>query len=221
MTGTSDKDILLNEAKKTLEFFADIGLDKFECSDKSLQIINGWSFKAIEKKVAQCRKCGLGESRKKIVFGGGSFDANLMFIGIAPGYEEEQRSLPFAKREAGELLTKIISAMGFSRDFVYVCNLVKCRPENDRSPSDEEIAACFPFLKKQIEAIKPKIICALGGKPSRILLKKNDPISRLRGKIGEYEGIKIMPTFHPAQLIADPSKKRFVWEDMKKIMAIL
>jgi DNA polymerase len=139
-----------------------------------------------------------------------------MFIGEAPGYYEDQQGEPFVG-EAGELLTRIIQAIGLRREDVYIANIIKCRPPNNRDPEPDEIAQCEPFLLRQLEVIQPKIICALGRFAAQTLLKSNTAISRLRGKFYEYHGIKVMPTFHPAYLLRHPEDKRLVWQDMQMI----
>ncbi|PIW68308.1 MAG: DNA polymerase, partial [Candidatus Omnitrophica bacterium CG12_big_fil_rev_8_21_14_0_65_42_8] len=166
-----------------------------------------------------CRKCPLGNIRKNIVFGSGSINAKLMFVGEAPGHEEDIQGVPFVG-EAGALLTKIIEAMAIKRDDVYICNILKCRPPQNRNPLPEEISMCIDYLYAQIDAIKPKVICGLGKFASQTLLNTETPISKLRGKWHEYRGMKFMPTYHPAYLLRNPKDKKLVWEDMKKIMEI-
>ncbi|PJC47030.1 MAG: hypothetical protein CO035_07795, partial [Candidatus Omnitrophica bacterium CG_4_9_14_0_2_um_filter_42_8] len=152
-------------------------------------------------------------------FGSGSINAKLMFVGEAPGHEEDIQGVPFVG-EAGALLTKIIEAMAIKRDDVYICNILKCRPPQNRNPLPEEISMCIDYLYAQIDAIKPKVICGLGKFASQTLLNTETPISKLRGKWHEYRGMKFMPTYHPAYLLRNPKDKKLVWEDMKKIMEI-
>lgn len=140
-----------------------------------------------------------------------------MFVGEGPGAEEDRAGEPFVG-DAGQLLTKIISAMKLSRDQVYICNIVKCRPPGNRIPEEDEIRACMPFLKRQIAAIRPEFICALGAVAAQAILKTDTTISKLRGRFHNYKGIKVMPTFHPAYLLRNPDRKREVWEDVQKIM---
>ncbi|MFA6716564.1 MAG: uracil-DNA glycosylase [Victivallales bacterium] len=166
----------------------------------------------------KCRKCPLCETRTTVVFGEGSPNADLMFIGEGPGYDEDQQGRPFVGK-AGELLTKMINAMQFTRREVYIGNIVKCRPPKNRNPFPEEADACLPYLKRQIELIKPKAIVILGAVPLKFLLNKNG-IMRLRGKWDSYDGIKVMPTFHPAYLLRNPGAKREVWEDLQQVMKI-
>ena len=172
--------------------------------------------KSLEEEVRACARCDLYKTRKNPVFGSGSPRAKLMFIGEAPGGEEDLRGLPFVGR-AGQLLTKIVEAMGMKRVDVYIANILKCRPPNNRMPLPTEILACEENVQRQVEIIKPKVICTLGKFASQTLLKTQTPISALRGKFHEYNGIKVMPTFHPAYLLRNPQDKRLVWDDMKKI----
>lgn len=166
----------------------------------------------------RCKLCGLG--RKTIVFGVGSPTADLMFAGEAPGYDEDVQGIPFVGR-AGQLLTKIIEAMGLRREDVYIANVIKCRPPENRNPEADEVRTCEPFLFRQIDVIQPKVIVALGTFAAQCLLKTNAPISKLRGRLFPYRGAQLVPTFHPAYLLRSPDKKRDCWEDMKKVMALL
>lgn len=167
-----------------------------------------------------CKRCGLHKTRNNVVFGAGNTNAALVFVGEAPGMEEDLQGLPFVGR-AGKLLTKIIEAMGLKRQQVYIANILKCRPPNNRNPLPTEIITCEDYLIRQIELISPKVICALGKFAAQTLLRVETPISRLRGKFFDYHGIKLMPTYHPAYLLRNPQDKRLVWEDMKKIMKII
>ena len=168
-----------------------------------------------------CSRCKLHTlGRKQIVFGVGNPNAELMFVGEAPGADEDEQGVPFVGR-AGQLLTKIIEAIGLTRDDVYIANVIKCRPPGNRNPEPDEVAECEPFLFRQIDAIKPKVIVALGTFAAKALLKSDLPISRLRGQFYEYRGAKLLPTFHPAFLLRSPDRKRDVWEDMKKVRAVL
>ena len=174
----------------------------------------------IKNEALRCQKCPLGKMRTNTVFGAGNINAKLMFVGEAPGHEEDIQGLPFVG-EAGMLLTKIIEAMGIKREDVYICNILKCRPPQNRNPLPEEISMCIDYLYSQIDMIKPKIICALGKFASQALLGTEVPIGKLRGSWHEYRGIKFMPTYHPAYLLRNPGDKKLVWEDMKKIMEAL
>ena len=158
--------------------------------------------------------------RKQIVFGAGNPNADLMFVGEAPGADEDEQGVPFIGR-AGQLLTKIIESIGLSRDDVYIANVIKCRPPGNRNPEPDEIAECEPFLVRQIQSVRPKVIVALGTFAAHALLHTDAPISRLRGTFHEYQGAKLLPTFHPAYLLRSPDRKRDVWEDMKKVRAVL
>jgi DNA polymerase len=170
---------------------------------------------------ADCRRCKLCTlGRSQIVFGVGHPKARLMFVGEAPGEEEDRRGEPFVGR-AGQLLTKIIEAIGLTRDQVYIANVIKCRPPGNRNPEPDEVGQCEPFLFRQIDAIQPRVIVPLGKFAAQSLLKTTDPITRLRGRRFEYRGAALIPTFHPAYLLRNPSAKREVWEDMKKVRAML
>lgn len=171
----------------------------------------------LKKEVLACRECDLYKTRTNVVFGTGDPNARLMFVGEAPGEEEDKQGLPFVGR-AGQLLTKIIEAMGIKRENVYIANILKCRPPNNRAPLPAEIIACQNNVKRQVEIIKPRVICTLGKFASQTLLKTETPISALRGIFREYNGIKVMPTFHPAYLLRNPDEKKIVWADMKKVM---
>lgn len=171
---------------------------------------------ALKSDVINCKRCDLYRTRNNVVFGTGNPCAKLMFIGEAPGGDEDLQGLPFVGR-AGQLLTKIIEAMTLSRKDVYIANILKCRPPNNRAPLPTEILACAGNVKRQVEIIKPKVICTLGKFASQTLLKTETPISVLRGKFHDYNGVKVMPTFHPAYLLRNPHDKKLVWEDMKKI----
>lgn len=166
----------------------------------------------------RCKLCSLG--RSQVVFGVGHAKARLMFVGEAPGEEEDQRGEPFVGR-AGQLLTKIIEAMGLSREQVYIANVIKCRPPENRNPEPDEVAACEPYLFRQLDVIRPAVIVPLGKFAAQCLLKTTDPITRLRGRRFDYRGTTLVPTFHPAYLLRNPSAKREVWEDMKLVRAIL
>ena len=166
----------------------------------------------------RCKLCTLG--RSQIVFGVGNRKARLMFVGEAPGEEEDKRGEPFVGR-AGQLLTKIIEAIGLSREQVYIANVIKCRPPENRNPEPDEVAACEPFLFRQIDVIRPAVIVPLGKFAAQCLLKTTDPITRLRGRRFDYRGTTLIPTFHPAYLLRNPSAKREVWDDMKLVRAIL
>lgn len=166
----------------------------------------------------RCKLCTLG--RTQIVFGTGNPKARLMLVGEAPGEEEDERGEPFVGR-SGQLLTKIIEAIGLSREQVYIANVIKCRPPNNRNPEPDEVAACEPYLFRQIDVINPTVIVPLGKFAAQCLLKTIDPITKLRGRRFDYRGTTLIPTFHPAYLLRNPSAKREVWDDMKLVRAIL
>jgi uracil-DNA glycosylase family 4 len=174
----------------------------------------------IRDELGDCTRCKLAGGRQQIVFGVGSPDAPLMFVGEAPGAEEDRTGEPFVGA-AGQLLTKMIEAMGFAREQVYIANITKCRPPGNRNPEPDEIASCEPFLKKQIAAIRPRVLVCLGKFAAQTLLATDAPISRLRGGWTSYEGIPLMPTFHPAFLLRNPSSKKEVWSDLQQVMGKL
>ena len=178
-------------------------------------------FANLRTEVLACKKCDeLARGRSTVVFGSGNAHAELVFVGEAPGFHEDQQGLPFVGR-AGELLTKMIEAMGLKRQDVFICNVLKCRPPNNRNPFPEEIINCQPYLERQLDLIKPKVICAMGNFAAQTLLKSVKSISQLRGNIYEFKGIPCLPTFHPAYLLRNPADKRKAWEDLKKIRELL
>jgi len=171
--------------------------------------------------IGDCTRCKLAPGRTNLVFGVGDPNAELMFVGEGPGADEDLRGEPFVGR-AGQLLTDIIErGMGMTRAEVYICNVVKCRPPENRNPEPDEVAACEPFLFRQIEIVKPKIIVGLGTFAVQALLKVKTPISKLRGNWSEVRGIRMMPTFHPAYLLRNPADKRLVWQDIQHVMKAL
>lgn len=185
---------------------------------------------ALKKETDKCRKCPLGDSRLNCVFGAGAADAELIFVGEGPGFDEDHKGEPFIGK-AGQLLTKIIEAMGHTRDTVYIANIVKCHPmkdpsnpelrSNDRPPTQQEMDTCRHYLDRQLEIIQPKIIVTLGSSSTKGLLNSEESISAIRGSVREYKGIKLMPTYHPAALLRNPNLKKSVWDDMKKVMKFL
>lgn len=174
----------------------------------------------IREELGECTRCKLHETRTSIVFGVGDPDSPLMFVGEGPGEQEDLRGEPFVGR-AGELLDKMIEAMGWTRQSVYINNIVMCRPPGNRNPQPDEVAACKPFLEARIGAVAPRIIVALGRPAANTLLGKDAPISALRGKFHDRNGVQVMPTFHPAYLLREPDKKREAWADLKLVMAEL
>ena len=172
---------------------------------------------SVREDIGECTRCKLHKGRHNIVFGVGSPKARLMFVGEAPGEDEDLQGFPFVGK-AGQLLTKMIEAMGLRRDDVYICNTVKCRPPNNRNPEPDELEACEPFLKGQLASVKPEVIVTLGKFAAQSLLRDGTPISRMRGNWREYEGIPVMPTFHPAYLLRSPAEKGKVWADLQEVM---
>ena len=215
---------IIEDVKGYLKYMKGLGFAGVALSENSLRTLDD-RFKEnmtetldmIQNDLGNCHRCILHKGRKHIVFGAGNRHASLVFVGEGPGYEEDRQGEPFVGA-AGNLLTKIIEAMNLSRNEVYICNIVKCRPPGNRNPEIEEIKACSPFLERQIEAIQPRFICALGTFAAQTLLESTVPISRLRGHFYTYKGIPVLPTYHPAYLLRNSEKKRDVWEDMKLLM---
>lgn len=174
------------------------------------------SLTRLNEMICNCTKCALGHTRTNFVFGVGNPKAGLVLVGEAPGAEEDLQGEPFVGR-AGQLLNKILEAINFKREEVYICNILKCRPPNNRDPQPEEISSCEPHLWKQLELIKPKIILCLGRIAAQVLLKTNDSLATMRSRVHEYHGIKLMVTYHPAALLRNPNWKRPAWEDVQKV----
>ena len=224
----------IDDIQATLEYYSGRGLSGFNCVDQSLQVIATWgaqpatggtqpvrdefeSLVDIRTDLGDCQRCRLSQTRTQIVFGDGNPNADLVFVGEGPGRDEDLQGLPFVGA-AGQLLTKIIAAMGLTREQVYIGNIIKCRPPQNRNPQPDEIQTCIPFLHRQIAAIQPLFIVALGKFAAQTLLGSDTPISRLRGRFHEVNGVRILPTYHPAYLLRNPDQKRAVWEDMKLLM---
>jgi len=181
------------------------------------------SLEGIRKELGECQRCKLGKTRKNLVFGVGNPKARLVFVGEGPGADEDLKGEPFVG-EAGQVLNRIITAMGLKREDVYICNVVKCRPPGNRDPEQDEIAACSAFLLRQLQSIKPEVVVALGKFASQTLLGTKEPISRLRGKFRDFHGIPLMPTFHPSYLLrnkADSGPFWEVWDDMVQVLRLL
>ena len=229
---------LVDAVIHSLRQMARAGCGGFDCSSAHLEILNQWekplafpgektapgqiepgkeTLTEIRADLGDCRRCKLCEGRNAIVFGQGAENTRLVFVGEGPGAEEDRQGLPFVGA-AGRLLTKIIRAIHMTREDVYICNIIKCRPPGNRNPQPDEIAACAPFLKRQLEAIAPDYICALGSFAAKTLLETETPVSRLRGRLHDYRGMQLLPTYHPAYLLRNPERKRDVWEDMKLLM---
>lgn len=190
-------------------------VDDLFAQNSALQV---QSLQGLRAAIGDCQRCKLCSGRTNLVFGVGNPNADLMFVGEGPGRDEDLQGEPFVGR-AGQLLTDIITkGMGLKREDVYIANVVKCRPPENRNPEPDEVASCEPFLKKQIELIRPKIIVGLGKFAVQTLLQSKVPITKLRGNWHSYHGIKLMPTFHPAYLLRNPADKKLVWEDIKKVI---
>jgi DNA polymerase len=203
-----------------------MGCRGFDCSQGSIDTVLSWgsvpagraeALSDIRSEIGDCKRCRLSEARTQIVFGSGDARAPVMFIGEGPGFDEDRQGEPFVGA-AGQLLTKIIQAVHLSRDRVYIANIVKCRPPQNRNPLPDEIDACVPFLMRQISAIHPEFICALGSVAAQTLLQSRLSISKLRGKIYSFMDSRMIATYHPAFLLRNPESKRDVWEDMKLLM---
>lgn len=181
------------------------------------EVGEGGLLQSLLPEVLACSRCGLGKSRRSVVFGEGDVRSRLMFVGEAPGADEDRQGRPFVGR-AGQLLTRIIAAMGLEREETYITNILKCRPPANRNPEVDEICECLPYLEKQIEMIQPEVICTLGLFATQTLTGIRDSIGRMRGNTYEYRGIPLIPTFHPAACLRNPSSKKLVWEDIKRVM---
>jgi DNA polymerase len=224
---------LVNELRETLaaarsqfEYLVDLGVEnlnrRLPAENRGQQGLAAnaagqESLDAIRLDLGDCQRCGLAASRTQLVYGVGNPNARLVLVGEAPGREEDLRGEPFVG-EAGRLLDRILHAMGMQREEVYICNVLKCRPPNNRDPLPEEVATCEAFLNRQIAAIRPQVIVGLGRFAVHSLLKTRVPISQLRGEWQTYRGIPLMPTYHPAYLLRNPEGKREVWEDMKSVL---
>lgn len=218
-----------HELADQLQFFKSIGVDCLEiqavpekktAKAPAAPDYGVGDLQGIRAEIGDCQRCKLSPLRTNIVFGSGNPQAELVFVGEAPGSDEDQQGLPFVGR-AGQLLTKIIESIEIRREDVYICNVLKCRPPDNRNPEPDEVIACNPFLKKQLAAIKPRIVCCLGTFAAQNVLQTTSPISKLRGRFYDMDGMRVIATFHPAYLLRSPDKKREVWEDMKQIRAEL
>lgn len=176
---------------------------------------------ALKEEVSTCTNCGLCEGRTQTVFADGNANADLVFVGEAPGFYEDQQGIPFVGK-AGQLLTDIITkGMKLTREEVYICNVIKCRPPENRDPNPNEIEQCEPYLIRQLELVQPKVICALGGHAAKTLLKTEESTGRLRGKWHEYQGIPLRVTYHPAYLLRNPEEKKKTWEDIQEVLKVI
>jgi uracil-DNA glycosylase len=192
------------------------GPSLFDASER----IEGDTLERIREDIGDCTRCRLHKARTKIVFGVGNPKAALVFVGEGPGHDEDVQGEPFVGR-AGKLLTQMIEAMSLRRQDVYICNVVKCRPPDNRLPEKDEIATCSPFLLRQLSVIQPKVICCLGACAAQTLLATNQGISRFRGEWFDFRGSKLISTYHPAYLLRNPNAKGEVWKDLQKVMAVL
>jgi uracil-DNA glycosylase len=217
---------LLNNVKDVFAFYEAMGFERLPITVKpvsrnSASGARGAALDALRSAIGDCRRCKLSRQRTHIVFGEGNANARLMFIGEAPGREEDLQARPFVG-EAGTLLTRLIEKMGFTRDDVYIANIVKCRPPMNRDPDPEEIEMCRGFVEKQIEIIKPKVIMSLGRISSQTLTGDTKlKITAVRGRVFDYKGIPMIPTFHPAYLIRTPKDKWLTWADAQKVLELL
>ena len=227
MNSSKEIQAIAREMSARMQWYQEMGIDTWveyaqeEHSDppRETPSLSGslLSLEMIREEIGDCQRCKLSSTRIQIVFGYGSQKADLLFVGEGPGRDEDLQGEPFVGR-AGQLLTKMIEAMGLSRQTVYIANIIKCRPPHNRNPEQDEITSCRPFLEKQIAAIRPKVICALGSFAAQTLLNTERRISELRGRFHDLDGLKVLPTFHPAYLLRNPSQKIRVWEDLQKIM---
>ncbi|OGP86830.1 MAG: uracil-DNA glycosylase [Deltaproteobacteria bacterium RBG_16_48_10] len=202
---------VIDDLKSYLEYLKGMGIEALPFSPPSKPTL-----KDVRGELGDCKRCKLHRTRKTLVFGEGNERATLMLIGEGPGYEEDIQGRPFVGR-AGQLLTRILQSIELQREEVYIANTIKCRPPQNRNPEPDEIQSCHPFLLKQIRAIQPKIICALGTVAAQSLLQTGSKITALRGRLFDLNGIRVIPTYHPAFLLRNPERKRDVWEDMKRI----
>ena len=227
---------LINEIRRTLalarsqlEYLSDLGIESQtaglpsantdqRCAKAAAELPG--ALDVIRTELGDCQRCGLADCRTKLVYGVGNPNARLVLVGEAPGREEDLTGVPFVG-EAGQLLDRILLAMGLQREAVYLCNVLKCRPPNNRDPEPEEIATCEAFLARQLAAIRPQVIVGLGRFAVQSLLKTKVPISHLRGEWQSYQGIPLMPTYHPSYLLRNPEGKRDVWADMKEVLRLL
>jgi DNA polymerase len=228
--GTSALVTLLDDIEHSLRHMAEAGCTGFDVSSDALALLEGWgsvpareyreSLSGISAELGDCRRCRLHRDRRHLVFGEGDPHPRLVFVGEGPGFEEDRQGRPFVG-PAGALLTRIIEAMGLRRDEVYICNVVKCRPPENRTPQADEIEVCGPFLRRQLLALAPVCICALGAVAAQFLTGTRRGISELRGRFYDFHGIPVMPTFHPAYLLRNPERKREVWADIQQVMGRL
>lgn len=206
---------VIDDLKSYLEYLREMGLEALPVLPPQKSTL-----KEVRADLGECKRCKLHRTRKTLVFGEGNEKAALMLVGEGPGYEEDVQGKPFVGK-AGQLLTKILQSIHLEREQVYIANIVKCRPPENRNPESDEISSCRPFLLRQIQVIQPKIICALGTVAAQSLLQTREKITVLRGRCFDLTGIRMIPTYHPAFLLRNPERKKDVWEDMKRIAAWL
>jgi len=214
---------MIDDLKSYLGYLKEIGIRSLPASEIDAhepRLSHVMTLEEVRKELGDCKRCKLHRARRSIVFGEGNERSCLMVIGEGPGYDEDVQGRPFVGK-AGQLLTKILQSINLSREGVYITNVVKCRPPQNRNPEPDEIQSCHPFLVKQITVIQPKVICALGTFSAQTLLKTDTKITTLRGKLFDLDGITVIPTYHPAFLLRNPERKREVWEDMKKIAELI
>jgi uracil-DNA glycosylase len=206
---------VIDDLKSYLEYLREMGVESLPALPPPKSTL-----KEVRTDLGECKRCKLHRTRRTLVFGEGNEKATLMLVGEGPGYEEDIQGKPFVGK-AGQLLTKILQSIHIEREQVYIANIVKCRPPQNRNPEPDEISACLPFILRQIQVIQPKIICALGTVATQSLLQTQGKITALRGKCFDLTGIRMIPTYHPAFLLRNPERKKDVWEDMKRIAAWL
>lgn len=219
----------VREFENYFRYLSELGCTGFSCEDETIGLIKSWgrpkkpvpdTLASIQKDIEKCTACDFSATRNRTVFGKGKPDARLVFVGDWPGFPEDREGAPFLG-EAGDLLTKILAAINQSRDSVYLMNILKCRPSEGVVPHYSKVKPCLRFLARQIRVIKPEYICTLGSFAAQALLDTDLPVSKLRGRFHDFMGIKLMATYHPTLLLKDPAKKRDVWEDMKRLMAVM
>ncbi|RMG69308.1 MAG: uracil-DNA glycosylase, partial [Nitrospirae bacterium] len=220
------KGIGVSEIKLLVQYLSALGFDRLPIDVKETLCKDGHclikerALETLKAELKDCTRCRLSEKRNRIVFGEGNPEAELMFVGEAPGAEEDLQGRPFVGA-AGQLLTRLIEKMGLKREMVYIANTIKCRPPGNRNPREDELSQCMPFLRKQIEIIRPKVIMTLGDVATRALLGDVGSISRVRGKIFYYQGIPVVPTFHPSYLLRNTKAKWLTWDDAQKVLGLL
>lgn len=231
----------LDDLRKIMEFYQELGFEYLSVKDSDISSLlketvredkvpyrsaegvdadgpgREGELRRLREEIGDCKRCKLSNSRKNIVFGEGSPEAELMFIGEGPGRDEDIQARPFVG-EAGQILNSLINKRGWKREEVYIANIVKCRPPANREPEEDEIAACRPFVERQIEIIKPKVIMSLGKVATQSLLKIKVAISKARGNFFSFNNIPVMPTFHPAYFLRNPKEKKLTWEDSAKVL---